>query len=371
MLTEKHIKIEGFEVPKSLSGKRMVFLTDIHFGSFLGKGQLKRIIDKTKSLSPDVVLLGGDHADGGRDNLTSVIKALEKLETKTSKPIGVFGNHEYELNDKQALKTLKDNEGVIILKNENLLISEKGQDKKVFVAGLDDLLLGEPDLKKTLAGTTPDDYVILLSHNPDISEKINSQEVDLVLSGHTHGGQLTFFGLWAPVTMSEYGQKYVSGIKTTDFGKTITSNGLGSVILPMRFFARPQIIVLDFFNPFEVNIKIGKKTIKAEVADEKEELQKGLMGRNALCQDCGMLFIFKNERKHPFWMKNTHIPLDIVFLNQNKKVVDIKKATPCLEKKCSVYKPNKPALYALEVAEGTFSNNIIGSQAELDLDSNN
>jgi predicted MPP superfamily phosphohydrolase len=91
---------------------------------------------------------------------------------------------------------------------------------------------------------TPQDFVILITHNPDYFPLVDKSKVDLVFSGHTHGGQVTFFGLWAPATHSDYGNKYRTGVITEDNSTLIVSNGLGTTILPVRFFARPQIIVV-------------------------------------------------------------------------------------------------------------------------------
>ena len=85
---------------------------------------------------------------------------------------------------------------------------------------------------------------ILLSHNPDYVEKLNNYKIDLMLSGHTHGGQVTFFGLWTPFIPSAYGDKYRTGIINTKYTELIVSNGTGTVIKPLRFCARPQILVI-------------------------------------------------------------------------------------------------------------------------------
>ncbi len=85
---------------------------------------------------------------------------------------------------------------------------------------------------------------MLVSHEPDFAEELQPGAADLMLSGHTHGGQLTFFGLWAPVVGSEYGQKYRTGTVTNGSTTVIVSNGIGTILPPLRFFARPQIVVI-------------------------------------------------------------------------------------------------------------------------------
>ena len=91
-----------------------------------------------------------------------------------------------------------------------------------------------------------------------------------------------------------------------------------------------------------------------EVAKNRFAIARGLMFRKNLGDRDGMLFVFKSESQHSFWMKNTFIPLDIIFLDKDKKVVDVKKnAQPCAGGKCEGYRNEKPAQYVLEVKAGT------------------
>ena len=92
-----------------------------------------------------------------------------------------------------------------------------------------------------------------------------------------------------------------------------------------------------------------KISVKVEIADNNEERAKGLMFRSSLEQDSGMLFVFSNEDYHSFWMKNTLIPLDALFISKNFEIVDIKHMEPCKQDPCVSYGPIKPAKYVLEV----------------------
>ena len=111
----------------------------------------------------------------------------------------------------------------------------------------------------------------------------------------------------------------------------------------------------------QIYIDNGKKLIKIniEIADDNEERVKGLMFREKLDENFGMLFIFDNEEYQTFWMKNTLIPLDMIFIDKNFKIIDIKDAVPCKEEPCALYKSSKPAKYVLEVnGNFTMKNNI-------------
>ena len=101
----------------------------------------------------------------------------------------------------------------------------------------------------------------------------------------------------------------------------------------------------------EILINNGKNLIKIniEIADDNEKRMKGLMFREKLNENEGMLFVFDDEQYQTFWMKNTLIPLDIIFIDKNLKIVDIKNAVPCKEEPCVIYKSEKAAEYVLEV----------------------
>lgn len=89
-----------------------------------------------------------------------------------------------------------------------------------------------------------------------------------------------------------------------------------------------------------------------EIADSNEERQRGLMFRETLDRGKGMLFVFEEEGKHVFWMKNTLIPLDIIWINSDMEVVYITNAVPCITEECLTYGPEEDALYVLEVNSG-------------------
>lgn len=124
------------------------------------------------------------------------------------------------------------------------------------------------------------------------------------------------------------------------------------------------IIFLTFFlrteeNPNLLKICFPEKCIKAEIADTPEERTQGLMFRESLDENDGMIFIFDDPKVYSFWMKNTLIPLDIIWLNQEKEIVKILQATPCTEDPCEIYNPETEAIYVIEVNQGfTEQNNI-------------
>ena len=103
----------------------------------------------------------------------------------------------------------------------------------------------------------------------------------------------------------------------------------------------------------------GLIRINAEIADDNHERMNGLMFRENLEENSGMLFIFENEEMQTFWMKNTMIPLDIIFIGNNFEIVDIKSAEPCSKDPCKLYASSGPARYILEVNAGFAADNKI------------
>lgn len=126
-----------------------------------------------------------------------------------------------------------------------------------------------------------------------------------------------------------------------------------------KFFLAIFIIIVLLITIFiytqtnKNKICFDKNCFKVELAQTNEELSKGLMFRKSLNENSGMLFIFQEENLHSFWMKNTLIPLDMLWINSNKEIVFIKNnAKPCQEENCEIFTPDKKALYVLEINSG-------------------
>lgn len=117
------------------------------------------------------------------------------------------------------------------------------------------------------------------------------------------------------------------------------------------------LIILESRNKKEEKVCFKNNCFKVELAVTPEEQKQGLMFRKNLKEEEGMLFVFKEEEEHPFWMKNTLIPLDIIWINQNKEVVFISENTqPCSENDCNSINPDKKSQYVLELKGGVSKN---------------
>ena len=136
----------------------------------------------------------------------------------------------------------------------------------------------------------------------------------------------------------------------------------------MRLILLLIIVLLIVFSfSGDSYVEVNSERIEVEIADSPEERGKGLMFREELCDDCGMLFVFDEPRKQSFWMKDTLIELDIIFINSDLEVIHVAHAFPCKGEVCTTYSPNEEALYVLEVNHGRFSESLIGKKIKLNL----
>jgi len=124
----------------------------------------------------------------------------------------------------------------------------EGGGSRIRIGGVDDYIRGHAVLEPVLAETNESDLVVLAAHNPAFVKNITNNGIDLVLSGHTHGGQVTFFGLWAPFFHFKYGQRYRASVFEAANATVIVSNGVGTTYVPIRFFAEPEINVIELEN---------------------------------------------------------------------------------------------------------------------------
>jgi predicted MPP superfamily phosphohydrolase len=223
------------KIDPALDGYTIAFLSDIHA---MPADKLAEVADRIRARQVDLLLLGGDFPQG--NGLWRAMRILSGVNPADG-IYGVAGNHDYPPDYFHAMRA----NGIHPLGNEGLSIRQN-----LYLSGVEDLRKGRPDVAKATAGASPDDFILLLTHNPDTLLLQEENRVDLALCGHTHGGQITFMGLWAPAMtcsrhISRYGHKLRSGWISTDSGTDFyVSNGLGSHFGVPRVFARPEVVFL-------------------------------------------------------------------------------------------------------------------------------
>lgn len=225
------------DVPENFIGKKIVFASDFHLDKFSSPRRIAQIVEKINSLQPDIIILGGDYVTDEKEYLQPCFDELKLLQA----PLGVYGvtgNHDSRASYRLTVQYMEA-AGIIPLENEAGWIELGGQ--KIKLGGVKTSYGEESDAEPTTDDTRIDDFIILASHNPDFAEDLHTDRIDLMLTGHTHGGQVTLFGLYAPYIPSDYGQKYLTRFQTVNGTPVLVSNGVGTSALPIRFFARPEI----------------------------------------------------------------------------------------------------------------------------------
>lgn len=243
LLRETTTVIADRDVPDAFVGKRIVFVSDFHLDTYSSPERIAEIVKRINAAGGDIVILGGDYVTDDEAYLAPCFAELAKLEA----PLGVYGvtgNHD-SVADYDLTVEYMEEAGIIPLENDARDI-EIGEEK-IRLGGVKTSYGEISDAEPTTDNTQEDDFIILVSHNPDFAEDVRTDRIDLMLSGHTHAGQITFFGLYAPYVPSDYGQKYLKGIVETPYTRVLVSSGVGTSALPMRFFAPPEynVIVLD------------------------------------------------------------------------------------------------------------------------------
>jgi len=220
-------------LPPEMDGYRIAFVTDPHVGFGM---RLRAIVDELNQRQVDLLLLGGDFTFE-LDELNTAMGLLAQIET-TDGAFGVEGNHDkYE----QLFAAMKAH-NITPLSNSGVYVREN-----FFVGGVEDLWNRNPDVSAAIAGAGAGSFVLLLSHNPDVSMMQDTVGVDLILSGHTHGGQMNFFGIWSfgleSRVISHYGERFRGGWAASRDGIPVyVCRGIGEYY--PRVFARPEVTII-------------------------------------------------------------------------------------------------------------------------------
>lgn len=235
---------EKLENSKLETPLKLVFFGDTHLGEFNDNDQLDRIVAKINAENPDLVIFTGDLIGSTKNFSVSpeeISLGLSKINATYGK-VAVMGNHEYALIDNYNYEDLMNAAGFEVLVNDWLDIPELN----VRLLGLDDVYRGNPDIDLT-DEVLESSYNILLTHEPDIVDEMNIDAVQLVLAGHTHGGQITLPYL-TEMILPANGKKYVKGLFVIgNQGQTslFVTKGTGMTKLPFRFMNVPEIVAIE------------------------------------------------------------------------------------------------------------------------------
>ena len=229
-----------------LDGLRLVLISDTHCGPWTRPAYVGKAVRLANAQRPDAVLLLGDYCHRHRRYIEPGIEPLADLEA----PHGVFavlGNHDH-WEDAPRTRAALAAGGIVELTNASRRIEKGGG--TLAIGGVDDLWTGPQEPGRAFAGVPDGVPRILMSHNPDYAEELpEGLRVDLMVSGHTHGGQVWLPIVGAPIVPSRYRQKYRGGLVDGPRCPVYVSRGLGTITPPVRFLCRPELSVLTLRSP--------------------------------------------------------------------------------------------------------------------------
>ncbi|MGJ8635910.1 MAG: metallophosphoesterase [Phycisphaerales bacterium] len=249
------IPVEGLAA--SLDGLRIVQVSDTHLGPRIPESFIVGAYAKAMELNPDLIVLTGDHVhDGTKENQRAAELCEPLVHACPMGVIGVLGNHDW-WGDGPRLSRMLGDVGVRMIDNDRVWIDVKtrsvvdedpGEGALAFV-GIGDLTDGVVDVDQAFEGVRDETARIVLAHNPDTAEihalaRAGSPRVDLMVSGHTHGGQVKIPFIGTPIVPSWYGQKYAGGLVDGPAFRVLISRGVGMSMLPVRVGVPPEISVI-------------------------------------------------------------------------------------------------------------------------------
>lgn len=224
-----------------LDGYRIVQISDLHNAKF-GKNN-QRLVDRIRECDPDMIVLTGDLVDSNHTNVDRAVQFVNEI-VKICPVYYVTGNHEYWL-DTSEYENLMDgvaSAGVIILDNQVVEISR--WDAKFRLVGLDDKSLADGTLEALLSDEK--ELTVVLAHEPQYFARYAGTGVDLVLSGHAHGGQFRLPFVGGIVALDQgFLPEYTAGEYYMNGTEMIVSRGLGNSVIPVRLFNYPEIVCVE------------------------------------------------------------------------------------------------------------------------------
>ena len=236
-------------LPAAFNGMKIVQLSDIHLDEFTEPFLLRHAVDEINRIQPDAVFLTGDYVSyqiaPRRHSIKSAWQCAEILsELKCRQRYAVLGNHDAMLGEKDVTEALVAN-SITVLNNSCLPLERAGS--RIWLVGLDDPVCGRPDPDTAIPMTirnVPNEPIIVMCHAPDYADDLVAhpagKSIGLMLSGHTHGGQvrLPFFGA---LDLPPGGRKYVEGSFQLGTMQLYVNRGIGTIGVPFRFDCPPEI----------------------------------------------------------------------------------------------------------------------------------
>lgn len=228
------------DIPYSFDGYRIAFVADMHYPSLFTDETLVSLGNVLKELNADLLLLGGDYQEDC-EHVEPLFRTM--MESKPADgAFAVLGNNDLE-RCTDIIKSLMVDHGITLVEDTCIRVW-KGQEH-ISIAGVHNTFRGPEKAVSPTLKEPEQDFIILLTHTPDYAEDQDISHADVTLAGHTHGGQVTMLGAWAPVTASRYGQRFLKGLNWNSAGlPVITTTGIGTSRRAVRLFAPSEVILI-------------------------------------------------------------------------------------------------------------------------------
>ena len=231
------------ELPAELDGYTMAQLSDLHCGPFMPRWFYRRLARRSSALGADAIVLTGDMISDG----VAYLDDLEDFVKRLSAPDGVFaslGNHDYFGTTDGPFRAMRDG-GATVLRNEGIVVRSKKNGAELYLAAVDDSWTRRHDIANAMAARVPGQRCVMLAHDPALFDEIAARgDVDLVLSGHTHGGQFAMPFLVRQLNLARLRYKYTAGSYRVGTTALYVHCGNGTSGPPARFGAAPEIALL-------------------------------------------------------------------------------------------------------------------------------
>ncbi len=236
-----HIVVQLPRKHGNLAGLTIAFVTDTHVGPHFAATDLEPIVNRLEVIRPDIVLFGGDYICESPRFMDQTAPLLERMaRTARCGAWGVLGNHDVSNLRQRVVPPLED-AGIAILVNQAACVAtDRGE---LWIAGIDDALLGNVGLAQAFGHVPPDAAAICLWHEADLAEESAPYGAFLQLSGHSHGGQVRLPGI-GPIATPRLGKRYVGGRYQVDDMQLYVSSGIGVYRPPVRLNCPPELTII-------------------------------------------------------------------------------------------------------------------------------
>lgn len=244
-LITKEYTIKDNNLPNDFDGLKIVHFSDLHYNRAINIKKVKNIVKEINLINPDIVVFTGDLIDQdanlNNDDFDELTELLSEINAKYGK-YAILGNHDYSKDKDNVIKVYNNSNFTYLDNSHDIIYSKNNQ--KIFIGGINTVSYNQDDLSKTMELSNNEksiDYKIILVHEPDISSKIvKDYQVNLILAGHSHNGQIRLPIIGAIYT-PEHAKNYYDNYYNIDGSNLYISSGIGVSTINYRLFNHPSI----------------------------------------------------------------------------------------------------------------------------------